>query len=412
MRLLDNNELTKCLKCGGELIPNEISSEIFVCENCETEFIIKGDAGLNSKPEDFIFSNGVLFRYIGNAPIARIPNGVTVINDKSFENQRGIRAVVIPPSVKEIGKQAFANCKNLRYAFCLSNSIETIDDEAFYNCENLNEFTVSWACKIIGKRAFANCKSLISIKVSEYGIWKLELIDEEAFSECISLKEFELIKVTDNPEGGTSFRLPRAIKAKAFYNCKNLLLDKRTFSCNSPTIEEYSFYGCDNLSELNFDFYTFIDKYAFANCKGLKCIRLGNEIRIKEGAFKDCTNLENVFYTDRVCKGGFSKVLSEQNSFEGTPILETHKYLFENKLCLTCGAETKKSLLGVLFDGSRQCVKCGAIQYYESDCILSSDREYIQPYRIKRGLCKYCGEKLEFEKFICKRCGKDNTENE
>ena len=404
---MTNNVDTRCLKCGGDLIPSETSGEIFVCENCATEFIIKEDVGLNSKSDDYIISNNVLIRYIGNAPIARIPNGIIEIDDKAFEYQRGICTVVIPPSVKKIGKRAFVNCINLKHALCLSNLIESIDDEAFYNCENLTKFTVSWACKRIGKRAFANCKSLISIKVSKHGIWNMELIDEEAFSECISLKEFELIKVTDVSRGVTSYQHPRAINAKAFYNCRNLLLDKRSFY-GSPTIEEYSFFGCDNLFELVFDFNTFIGKYAFANCKGLKCIRLGNEIRIKEGAFKDCTNLEDVFYTDDGNTGGFSLVLSEQNSFKNTPVLEKHKKLFENNLCLTCGEVTKKGLYGGLYAFSRKCTKCGSIQYYEMDCVLSSDLKYIQPYRIKHGLCKYCGEKLKSENHVCNRCGKRN----
>ena len=67
---MTNNVDTRCLKCGGDLIPSETSGEIFVCENCATEFIIKEDVGLNSKSDDYIISNNVLIRYIRNAPIA------------------------------------------------------------------------------------------------------------------------------------------------------------------------------------------------------------------------------------------------------------------------------------------------------------------------------------------------------
>lgn len=43
-----------------------------------------------------------------------IKSGTRLIADRAFEGHAGIRAVSFPPSLRYIGKYAFAGCKNLR----------------------------------------------------------------------------------------------------------------------------------------------------------------------------------------------------------------------------------------------------------------------------------------------------------
>lgn len=52
-----------------------------------------------------------------------------------FENS-GLKSIVIPDSVKEIGHAAFSNCSKL-VSVTIPISVSTIDNYAFYNCFEL-----------------------------------------------------------------------------------------------------------------------------------------------------------------------------------------------------------------------------------------------------------------------------------
>ena len=86
---------------------------------------------------------------------------VTEIADKLFEKNEEIKSVVLPDSIKRIGKCAFAQCKNLK-TINLPNNIEVIDDAAFFECENLDLiFHTPLNLQKIGDYCFYGCKKLI-----------------------------------------------------------------------------------------------------------------------------------------------------------------------------------------------------------------------------------------------------------
>ena len=62
---------------------------------------------------DFIVKNGHLIEYIGKSKHVEVPDEVKVIDEFAFEGNNHIKSIVMPNSVLEIGRAAFARCKNL-----------------------------------------------------------------------------------------------------------------------------------------------------------------------------------------------------------------------------------------------------------------------------------------------------------
>ena len=416
----------KCKSCGGRLV-STTNKELYVCEFCGSTEIIKSDVynvnyyvqadelELSSKNKDFRILGGVLISYHGKGTIVGIPEGVTVIGDNAFENQHGIKKVIIPNSVKNIGKRAFANCKNLEAVYCYSFFIRDIADETFYNCSSLKEFTIPWGCERIGKRAFANCQMLTILKEDERTTYHIKYIDEEAFSECTSLETIDFFRTIITHECMSTVS-PRDIGEKAFYNCKNLYIDKEWFSFLASNIKAYTFYGCGKLKEIYLPTLS-VGEYAFSCCNSLTHVRFDNGITLKQGAFMNCVNLSKISFSDKLWNksAGQSMVISCKQSFENTPIFEERKKRFLNKKCLLCGGDIKHKVKnGVHYFPyliARTCVECDTIQFYEEDCVLGSDLELMQPERMKRNLCKYCGHSFRIQDKdkkipICVKCGK------
>lgn len=129
---------------------------------------------------------------------------VTKISSVSPMNYSGVKEVIIPSSVKEIGNQAFLNCVSLEkvvipesvtvigeeaFYMCFSLqeielNVEKIEARTFYDCDKLEKVVLGNKTKFIGDQAFANCSSLKSIVFNE----GLKEIGSAAFFECKALE--------------------------------------------------------------------------------------------------------------------------------------------------------------------------------------------------------------------------------
>ncbi len=67
----------------------------------------------------------------------KLPDGVTVIQDRAFANCVNLITVELPASLKEIGEEAFAFCENLRSISPLPLPIGEIPESAFRGCISL-----------------------------------------------------------------------------------------------------------------------------------------------------------------------------------------------------------------------------------------------------------------------------------
>ncbi len=89
----------------------------------------------------FRLDGDVLKEYIGTNDNVIIPNGVTKIEDKAFENKIILKEVYVPKSVKVIGDFAFSGCVNLEHV-TIEKGVNFIGKQAFACCESLEEIII------------------------------------------------------------------------------------------------------------------------------------------------------------------------------------------------------------------------------------------------------------------------------
>ena len=94
-----------------------------------------------SSASDFVIENGVLKKYLGPGGDVVIPQGVTEILERAFQDCSKLVSVVIPDGVTGIGALAFISCGNLE-SVELPASVRKIGDSAFAFCRKLKEVTI------------------------------------------------------------------------------------------------------------------------------------------------------------------------------------------------------------------------------------------------------------------------------
>ena len=83
-----------------------------------------------------------------------IPSSITCIGDWTFSRCTGLTSIEIPSTVTAIGDYAFNECTSLAsVTFEASSSLETIGAQAFYDC-NLTTMAIPPSVKEIGSQAF------------------------------------------------------------------------------------------------------------------------------------------------------------------------------------------------------------------------------------------------------------------
>lgn len=102
-------------------------------------------------------------------------NGKTVVEiaDSAFSNNfngnNSIKSVVIPSSIKKIGKNAFEDCIYLENVSFTSNSqLEQVGDYAFFNCLVLNSVLMPSTVTSLGDFVFLNCEKLTQYSYNNY----------------------------------------------------------------------------------------------------------------------------------------------------------------------------------------------------------------------------------------------------
>lgn len=133
-----------------------------------------------------------------------IPDSVTSIGDRAFEDCSSMSRIEIPASVTGIGGYTFYNCIGLT-SVIIPNSVTSIGEYAFYNCSSLTGIIIPDRVTSIGRSAFSHCKKLKTVELSE-----IEIIGMTLFYNCCSLESIVIpASVTD-------------IYSDAFCNCYSL----------------------------------------------------------------------------------------------------------------------------------------------------------------------------------------------
>ena len=91
-----------------------------------------------------------------------IPNSVTIIGERAFEDCHSLTSITIPESLSSIGDFAFFGCDSLS-SIAIPNSVSSIGKYVFCGCYNLTSITIPNSVTSIGSAAFSNCNSLINV---------------------------------------------------------------------------------------------------------------------------------------------------------------------------------------------------------------------------------------------------------
>ena len=116
-----------------------------------------------------------------------IPEGVTSIEARTFENFSGLTSVIIPNSVTSIGSGAFSGCTSLT-SVTIPNSVTSIEDQTFSSCRRLVSVIIPNSVTSIESQTFSGCSSLASVTLPE----NLQKIRKQAFYGCRELRSITI----------------------------------------------------------------------------------------------------------------------------------------------------------------------------------------------------------------------------
>lgn len=134
--------------------------------------------------EDFDIKNETLIRYLGFEPHLVIPDSVKRIGkDVLLHKEYTFETVEISGNTKIIGEGAFFFAGNIK-RLILHDGIEVIGCNAFTNAM-IEELVIPGTVKVIGKSAFGCCHKLRKVDINS----GVEEIHDSAFEWCTELRE-------------------------------------------------------------------------------------------------------------------------------------------------------------------------------------------------------------------------------
>jgi len=287
-----------------------------------------------------------------------VPNRVTSIGDRAFEECKSLTSVMIPHCVTSIGNDAFIGCKKIIspiyndsvFAFLPTSymgeyvippGIKRIAGGAFNGCSKLTSIEIPNSVTSIGYRAFKGCISLPVIDNLRYAdTYLVEAVDKSlsrckikdgtrwigfrAFSECNGLTSIEIPNSVTNIGYAAfwhcfslhSVKIPNSvvrIADFAFGTCPQLTSVKIPNSVTCIGIGAFS--GCRSLTSVTIpNSVTSIEDYAFSGCSSLTSVTIPNSVTsIGDWAFSGCSGLTSVTIPNSVTSIGdyaFEKCIS------------------------------------------------------------------------------------------------------
>lgn len=168
---------------------------------------IEVPAEINGVPVTAIAEHGLA----GASKVTSIllPETIRTIGKQAFAYNTALQKINIPDGVAEIPDEAFLNCKSLKYLY-IPQSVTSIGVRAFYSC-NFTKVNIPDSVNNISEMAFADCQSLTDINIPAC-VTKLE---SNVFSNCFAL---ESLVIPENVTFISKGALPMKIKNLTIIN--------------------------------------------------------------------------------------------------------------------------------------------------------------------------------------------------
>ncbi len=135
---------------------------------------------------------------------------IVAFGDSLF-SKKAIQTIIIPDTVKTIGKFCFSMCSLKEVV--IPDSVTSIGQEAFYYNIKLESVKLSSNLETLGLGAFKRCEKLKTVTIPN----TITTITDEAFEECNALSSVVI------PTSVKSIRRNAFFKDKTVYNAVNVL---------------------------------------------------------------------------------------------------------------------------------------------------------------------------------------------
>lgn len=247
-----------------------------------------------------------------------IPNTVKTIGRGAFYNCTSLLTVKLPDALEEIADYTFYGCSSLRVA-SLPPMLEKIGRSAFYMCGTVKDYatdtendtlTIPAGVSYIGDFAFFGCgyraADGLSGETETGGIDIIVIGDSVEYIGKCAFYGFASLK-------SVSIGAASVIGDKAFYKCPSLEVVKMPDTLEK--IGDYAFYKCEALTECELgDQLLSIGDYAFSGNKALESIVLPpTVVSIGTQAFRDCDAIKTLFLGNSLAEIGTDAFYSCDN---------------------------------------------------------------------------------------------------
>ncbi len=249
-----------------------------------------------------------------------VPENMTTIPSKMFQNNSSLRKINIHSGVTYIGTSAFSGSDIKEFVFAPSANGLVIDSSAFSNCESLTELVLPYGTTELGDSIVNGCDNLVSLYLPD----TITAVGSNAFAYCTSLTDVHLSagmstmpsSAFSNCESLEEITLPAAMSdcgvarlTSPFAHCpsmKNIWVEEGSkffksvdgvlYDIDSTTLRIYPM-GREAESYTIPEGVVRVANRAFLNTTALKQVSLPSTlVRVGDMAFYMCANLKDFYF--------------------------------------------------------------------------------------------------------------------